>query len=126
MKKAALAAMLLAFLASLAYAGEQNVSFEALKGRWLRPDGGYVIEIKNVSAGGVMDAAYFNPRPINIDKAVAKKENGAIKVFIKLRDVGYPGSTYDLVYDVKKDLLIGAYYQAAIRQTYDIYFKRIK
>ncbi len=37
--------------------------FERLKGKWLRPDGGYVIEVRNIGDGGKMDASYFNPRP---------------------------------------------------------------
>lgn len=38
-----------------------TVEFNKLIGRWLRPDGGYVIEIRNISSGGKMEAAYFNP-----------------------------------------------------------------
>ena len=40
-----------------------------LKGRWLRPDGGYVLEIRDVDAGGTIEAAYLNPRPINVARA---------------------------------------------------------
>ena len=45
---------------------DQNQGFENLIGRWLRPDGGYIIEIRSVSADGRMDAAYLNPRSINV------------------------------------------------------------
>jgi hypothetical protein len=38
-----------------------TLEFNKLIGRWLRPDGGYVIEIRNISSGGKMEAAYFNP-----------------------------------------------------------------
>lgn len=100
--------------------------FEVLEGRWLRPDGGYIIQIRSVDPGGKMEAGYFNPRPINVSKAQATKESGKIKVFVELSDVGYPGSTYNLAYDPKDDVLRGAYYQAAAKQSFDIYFTRMK
>ena len=100
--------------------------FEVLDGRWLRPDGGYILQIKSVDVGGKMEAGYFNPRPINVSKAQATKESGKIKVFVELSDVGYPGSTYTLTYDPKDDVLRGVYYQAAAKQSFDIYFTRMK
>jgi hypothetical protein len=42
-----------------------------LKGRWRRPDGGSIIEIKSVDATGKMDVAYFNPQPIRVSIAEA-------------------------------------------------------
>ena len=42
-------------------------------------------------------------------------EGGALKLFIELRDVGYPGSTYTLTYLPAGDRLTGVYYQAAIQ-----------
>jgi hypothetical protein len=100
--------------------------FEVLQGRWLRPDGGYIIQVRSVDASGKMEAGYFNPRPINVSKAQATKESGKIKVFVELSDVGYPGSTYTLSYDPKEDVLRGVYYQAAVKQSYDVYFTRMK
>jgi hypothetical protein len=100
--------------------------FEILAGRWLRPDGGYIIQIQSIEAGGKMVAGYFNPRPINVSKAQATKESGKIKVFVELSDVGYPGSTYTLTYDPKEDVLRGVYYQAAVKQSYDVHFTRMK
>ena len=100
--------------------------FGKLKGRWLRPDGGYIIAIKDIDPGGKMDAAYYNPRQINVSIAKATREGGTLKVFIELRDVRYPGSTYTLIYDPKTDQLIGVYYQAAIRQHFDVFFVRAK
>jgi hypothetical protein len=105
---------------------EDKTGFDVLKGRWLRPDGGYIIQIKNVDGSGRMEAGYFNPRPINISKAEAKRESGKIKVFVELRDAGYPGSTYTLAYDPKEDVLRGVYYQAAMKQSFDVYFTRMK
>jgi len=100
--------------------------FQKLKGRWLRPDGGYVIEIKSVDNSGKLDAGYFNPKPIHVAKAEAKQEGNAMKVFIELQDVNYPGSTYTLVYVPERDVLAGAYYQALQRQTFDVFFERMK
>jgi hypothetical protein len=35
--------------------------FRALSGRWLRPDGGYILDIRDVDARGKIDAVYLNP-----------------------------------------------------------------
>jgi hypothetical protein len=103
-----------------------NPSYEKLKGRWLRPDGGYIVEIRGVESGGKMDAAYFNPRPINVAKAEASSEGQTVKAFIELRDVNYPGSTYDLAYEAASDQLVGIYYQAALQQRFEVVFERMK
>jgi hypothetical protein len=100
--------------------------FVALKGRWLRPDGGYILSVKDVDLGGKMDAAYYNPKPINVSKAQATQEGETLKVFIELRDTGYPGSTYTLNYDPKTDRLGGVYYQAALQQRFNVIFVRSK
>jgi len=100
--------------------------FEKLKGGWRRPDGGYILAIKSVADSGAMDAAYFNPNPINVANAVASQEGGVTKVFIELRDVNYPGSTYTLRYDSARDRLTGVYYQAVERQRYEVVFGRMK
>lgn len=97
-----------------------------LKGRWVRPDGGYIIAITNIDAGGKMEAAYYNPKPINVSKAEATREGEVIKVFIELRGPGYPGSTYTLTYDPKTDVLAGIYYQAAMQQHFEVAFVRVK
>jgi hypothetical protein len=103
-----------------------KTGFEVLEGRWLRPDGGYVIQIRSVDSSGKMDAGYFNPRAINVSKAQATKESGKIKVLVELSDVGYPGSTYTLTYDAKQDVLVGVYHQAVMKQNFDVYFTRMK
>jgi hypothetical protein len=33
-------------------ADSANASFRTLSGRWLRPDGGYILDIRNVEARG--------------------------------------------------------------------------
>jgi len=100
--------------------------FGTLKGHWLRPDGGYILDIKDIDPNGKMDAAYYNPRQINVSIAQATREGATLKVFIELRDVRYPGSTYTLIYDPKADQLGGVYYQAAMRQSFDVFFVRTK
>ena len=100
--------------------------FAPLKGRWMRPDGGYVIEIKAIDAHGKMVAAYFNPRPINVSVAETAVEGTTVKVFIELRDVNYPGATYHLTYDPEKDQLRGVYFQPALQQSFDVFFVRLK
>ncbi len=97
-----------------------------LIGRWLRPDGGYVLEVRAVDgASGRMDAAYLNPRPIHVGKAEAKEEGGKLTVFVELQDVGYPGSIYRLTYLPQVDQLIGTYYQPAVEQSFDVEFVRL-
>jgi hypothetical protein len=97
-----------------------------LVGKWERPDGGYIVEIKSVDPSGKLDAAYYNPNPINVSRAVAWREQGATKVVIELRDVNYPGSTYNLKHDLQSDQLYGQYYQATMQQTFDVTFARLK
>jgi hypothetical protein len=98
--------------------------FQHLKGRWVRPDGGYLLEVTEVSADGRVTAGYYNPSPINVANARAVYETGQLKLFVELRDINYPGSTYTLRYDRDKNQLEGAYFQAAMNQTYDVVFVR--
>ena len=95
-------------------------------GSWLWPDGGYVIEVKSVNDSGNMEAVYFNPNPIHVAKVEASQDSSATKVFLELRDVNYPGSTYTLTYNPATDQLQGIYYQAAIRQQFQVFFERFK
>ena len=95
-----------------------------LIGNWIRPDGGYIISISDINSDGRVQAAYFNPDPINVSQAKIAFKGNKVKLFLELRDAGYPGCTYDLVYDKKDDLLRGIYYQAAIQEKYDIVFLR--
>ena len=107
-------------------AAESKPEFEQLKGRWLRIDGGYVVEIKSIAGSGAMDAAYFNPKPIHVARAEASRDGGVTRVFIELRDVNYPGSTYTLTHEPGSDALKGIYYQAVERQRFEVVFERIK
>ncbi len=96
-----------------------------LEGRWQRPDGGYVLEIRKVYPSGVADAAYFNPNPIRVAKATATGDPSSATVFVELRDINYPGSTYTLTYDPRRDVLEGIYYQAMLDQSFDVVFVRL-
>ena len=107
-------------------AATPKLGFEKLQGKWLRPDGGYILEIRSATAEGKLDAGYFNPRPINVAKAEASRDGETVKVFIELRDVNYPGSTYTLVHDPATDRLAGNYFQAAMGQNFDVEFVRQK
>ena len=105
---------------------ETEGGFARLQGRWLRPDGGYVVEIRDIDANGQMTAAYFNPRPIHVSRAEASREGPATRVFIELRDINYPGATYTLTYDPVTDQLRGVYYQPALQQSFDVVFVRLE
>jgi hypothetical protein len=97
-----------------------------LIGRWVRPDGGYVIDIRHVDPAGSLQAAYFNPRSIHVSRAQVTQKEGEIQIFIELRDAGYPGATYALRYSTKHDVLVGLYHQPAAGQTFDVVFIRKK
>jgi len=97
-----------------------------LVGQWRRMDGGYVIEIRAVDASGILDAAYYNPRPINISQSKVKDAGGMLEVFIELWDENYPGSTYNLVYDPIQDILYGTYFTPVTGQTFEVIFVRME
>ena len=98
--------------------------FNRLVRSWVRSDGGYVIEISKIDPDGKADAAYYTPRPINVSKANVSEIEGMLGLFIKLDDEGYPGCTYALRYDLEYDAMVGIYYQAAMKQSFDVVFQR--
>ena len=71
-----------------------------------------------------MDAVYYNPKSIHISRAEASLKKGAQHIFIELQDVGYPGSTYTLMYRPQQDILAGFYFQAAMKQNFEVVFSR--
>jgi hypothetical protein len=109
-----------------ATADSAESGFRALSGRWLRPDGGYILDIRDVDAGGKIDAVYLNPRPINIASAEATRDGSTLKVRVEFSAPGYPGSTYTLTYDPRRDQLAGSYFQAALQQHFDVVFVRMQ
>jgi uncharacterized protein (DUF2147 family) len=97
-----------------------------LIGKWQRPDGGYVVDIQGVDPSGKLDVGYYNPNPINVSRAAAWRDKGATKLVIELRDVNYPGSTYTLELNPQTDQLSGQYFQATLRETFEVVFSRLK
>jgi len=106
--------------------GEGKPEMQRLVGDWLRPDGGYVLSVRAVDAGGQVEAAYFNPRPIHVARASASLVGNAMKLFVELQDVGYPGCTYDLTYNPNGDTLQGIYFQAQVQQRFNVVFLRME
>lgn len=102
----------------------KQADFSVLVGEWSRTDGGYVIHVRDVRSDGSVNAGYFNPKEINIAEANASEWKGLGKLFIKLQDEGYPGSTYTLYYHPEKDALAGFYYHAAMKETFEVVFLR--
>lgn len=100
--------------------------FEVLRGRWVRPDGGYVVTIHGAQADGTLDAIYSNPRFLPFSQAQATQTGKDLHVFLEIRAAGYNGSTYTLTYDPQKDVLWGVYYQAVAKQSFDVFFIREK
>jgi hypothetical protein len=101
-------------------------AFQKLEGRWQRVDGGSIIEIRHVASGGTLDAAYLNPQPIRVARAEVSRDAETVSVFIELRDLNYPGSTYALTLDPRDDRLKGTYFQAAAREISGVSFTRLK
>lgn len=108
--------------AAAATAPAANVA--KVKGRWLRPDGGYILAITAIEADGRAEAGYFNPNPIKVAWATVTSEGAETKVKVELRDTNYPGCLYKLTYLADKDRMVGTYFQAQMQQTYDVEFVR--
>ena len=103
-----------------------QTDLQRLEGRWVRPDGGYILELREIKKDGSLMAAYFNPRPIKVFSAKWSRKGETINLFVELRDVNYPGSKYNLQYEPRADRLKGTYFQAVERQTFNIEFVRVK
>ena len=101
-----------------------ETDYRRIEGKWLRPDGGYVLKLSDVTSEGTLKAAYYNPRPINVGKAEWQRIDERIQVFVKLQDVNYPGSTYRLIYKPEHDRLYGYYFQAVTKETFEVIFVR--
>lgn len=127
---ACLAALLAASLLTGSAAAENAAHGDladlgVLRGRWVRPDGGYLISIRNADAGGKLDALYANPRALPFARAEATRDGKTLRAFFELRAGGYNGSTYTLTYDPTDATLKGVYYQAVAQQKFDVYFVRV-
>jgi len=104
----------------------ENAGQERLVGRWLRSDGGYVIEIRSAASDGKIEAFYFNPNPIHVGHAEWQQKNNTIIVVVELSDVNYPGSTYTLEFLEGEGRMKGTYYQAMEKVNFDVEFAREK
>ena len=102
----------------------ETPDFNVIAGEWVRPDGGYVVHVKNIKPDGEVDVEYLNPSRINVAEAKVSIWKGLVKLFVKLEDEGYPGSTYTLYYYTEKDAFAGYYYQATMKKTYKVVFFR--
>ena len=89
-----------------------------------RPDGGYVLSVSGVSADGTATASYFNPQPIRVARAAARRESDVVGLFVEFDHPSYRGSTYTLAYDPATDTLKGVYYQALQQARYEVEFVR--
>jgi hypothetical protein len=108
----------------VAPAATAHPELQRLEGAWVRPDGGYVLEVRSVAADGTVDAAYFNPRPIHVSVARADWFDGDAHLFVEFDDDNYRGSTYQLDRMADRDVLHGTYYQAEMGQTFEVVFIR--
>ena len=103
---------------------DKATNYSQLVGRWVRATGGYVLEIRNVQSDGKLEAAYLNPKSINVSKAQATSQTGQVELFVELRDKYYPGSYYTLTYDSKIDCLVGVYHHLGTGRNFNVVFSR--
>jgi hypothetical protein len=103
---------------------ESRTPLKVVEGDWVRTDGAYSVQVRNIQPAGSVEVKYFNPDPIHISDANVGYQKELVKLFFKLDDREYPGSTYTLYYYVGKDALAGFYYQAVQKQTYEVVFIR--
>jgi len=104
----------------------KQADFQKLEGKWVRPDGGYILELKDIKKDGSLKAFYYNPRPIKVFVSTWNRKDGKINLFVELRDINYPGSKYNLQYDTPSDCLKGTYFQAVEKQTFAVEFVRFR
>jgi len=98
--------------------------FNQLIGDYLRSDGVYTLKIMSATADGKLDAAYFNPNPVNVGSAKWVFKDNSLFIWVELRDVNYPGSTYTLQFFPEKKELTGNYFQATQQMNYEVVFNR--
>ena len=98
--------------------------FQKLIGQWIRPDGGYILDIQSVGPDGKIEMAYLNPQPIHVSKAQAAMKSAQMNLFIELQDRNYPGNYYTLTFDSQSNRLIGVYHHLGLNQDFDVYFVR--
>lgn len=95
----------------------------AVQGRWARTDGAYAIELSH-AGGDSLEAAYFNPRPIHVDRTENQMRDGLLHVLVVLQDINYQGSYYLLAYHRPEEILAGIYFHAGSGQQIAVEFGR--
>jgi hypothetical protein len=78
-------------------------------GTWLRSDGTYKVEIEAGEGPGTVVVRYFNPDPIKVETSAFDEVEGQPRLEFGLRDEGYPGSAYRLIYLAERRVLVGTY-----------------
>jgi len=110
---------------SFAESGKKKTdNTQLLVGRWVRPDGGYLLEFREFHDDGNLLVTYNNRRPVNVAQAKWRQTPEGVDLLIELRDVNYPGSTYRLHYNPATDRMQGVYFQAMYQQQYQVEFLR--
>jgi hypothetical protein len=97
-----------------------------LVGRWEREEGAYILEVTSAANDGRAEVVYRNPqreKPIRVERANVSRQEG-LRLFVELRDEGYPGSTYALAFDPEDGRLKGEYYQAQEGQRFPVAFSK--
>lgn len=104
----------------------QRQGVNLLKGIWGRTEGPGEINISEVVDNGVLKATFYNPKLINIEKAVWTNSSDVLRIYILLREDNYLGSSFSLNYIAEKDILLGVYFDALTNESYTTSFKRVK
>jgi hypothetical protein len=105
---------------------EQKHDKNLIKGVWGRMDGTGEINISEVHDNGLLVAKFYNPKLINVEKAVWTNSSDVLRIYILFREDNYPGSSLSLNYMAEKDLLLGVYFDALTDRSYTVSFKRVK
>ena len=63
---------------------DETPDFKVIIGEWIRPDGGYVVHVRDVKPDGSVEAGYYNPNEINISESNVSLWKVLVKLFIKL------------------------------------------
>jgi hypothetical protein len=99
---------------------------DLIKGVWGRSDAADEINISEILNNGLLKATFYNPKMINIEKAVWTNSSDVLRIYILLREDKYPGSSFSLNYLPEKDLLLGVYFDALTNESHAVTFNRVK
>ena len=98
---------------------------DQLIGKWNRTDGDYTLDITEAGPEGLLKVAYLNPNPIHVGRSAWRIHENALQLYVELQDENYPGSLYTLYYDEASGMLLGTYFQAVAKQTFEVQFSRV-